>query len=179
MVSPEGTPLLTGFGISRMYALSAGYTTRSVGGSTRWQAFELFDIRNDGAHTKMTDVWAFGMTVYVGYSNFIRLNGSSADMSVTGTLTHNRPYHNVKRDPQVALMVSEGRKPVWRTEAPDVPRHEPLDKEIEDFMWSICNKCWTINYEERPTMQMLTKEIHNYAMSISVEVDSVTAKASY
>ncbi len=89
MVSPEGTALLTDFGISRMDALSAGYTTRSVGGSTRWQAFELLDIKNDGSpaptHTKMTDVWAFGMTVYVGYSSNSKLNGSFADMSGTGT----------------------------------------------------------------------------------------------
>jgi len=51
LVSPEGTALLTDFGISRMDALSAGYTTRSVGGSTRWQAFELLDIKNDGSRT--------------------------------------------------------------------------------------------------------------------------------
>lgn len=68
-MAPDGQALLTDFGVSRMDALSAGFTTHTVKGSTRWQAKEFFDILEDDApapiHTVNTDIWAFGMTVYV------------------------------------------------------------------------------------------------------------------
>jgi len=161
LVSPEGTALLTDFGISRMDALSAGYTTRSVGGSTRWQAFELLDIKNDGSpaptHTKMTDVWAFGMTVYE-------------------LLTHEVPYHNVNDHTQVVLTLARGWTPIWDTKAPDLPRHEPLDKEVDDFMWAICQKCW-FKHEERPTMPTLVDEIQDYAVTIGVAMAMADSKS--
>ena len=75
LLSPDGRALLTDFGVSRMDTLSAGYTTDSTRGSTRWQAYELFDIGEDGTkspqHTVMTDIWAFGMTVYVRESKAV------------------------------------------------------------------------------------------------------------
>ncbi len=71
-MSSDKQALLTDFGISRMDTLSAGYTTLSVKGSTRWQAYEFFDIVDDDhpapKHTVKTDIWAFGMTVYVSHS---------------------------------------------------------------------------------------------------------------
>ncbi len=70
LVSSDNQALLTGFGVSRMEALSAGFTTHPVKGSIRWQAREFFDSPNGESpaptHTAMTDIWAFGMTVYVG-----------------------------------------------------------------------------------------------------------------
>ncbi len=70
LVSADNEALLTDFGTSRMDALSAGFTSNSVKGSVRWQAQEFFDIPDDESpaptHTAMTDIWAFGMTVYVG-----------------------------------------------------------------------------------------------------------------
>ena len=64
--------MITDFGISRIVVNSmtiAGPT--SVKGNARWMAPELLGICSvestsvHEAHTKATDVWAFGMVVYV------------------------------------------------------------------------------------------------------------------
>ena len=69
-MSAEGKPKITDFGISRIVINSmtiAGPT--AVKGNTRWMAPELFSldesVSEHPAHTKQTDVWAFGMVVYV------------------------------------------------------------------------------------------------------------------
>ncbi len=87
LVSDDNQALLTDFGVSRMDALTAGYTTKSVKGNARWQAKEFFEIMDDDAppptHTVKTDIWAFGMTIYVRYdseslnAHFIDLAGTS------------------------------------------------------------------------------------------------------
>ncbi len=53
-----------------MENISAGYTTRSLGGTVRWQAVEYFELTENASPrlTDKTDVWAFGMTVYVSGS---------------------------------------------------------------------------------------------------------------
>jgi serine/threonine protein kinase len=60
--------MLTDFGVSRVIAASAA----SFKGSTRWMAPELLIPESDeaGAHepvepNQKTDIWAFGMTIYV------------------------------------------------------------------------------------------------------------------
>ncbi|KLO09791.1 kinase-like protein [Schizopora paradoxa] len=130
LVSPDKQPLLTDFGISRMDSLSAGYTSHSVRGTARWQAVEFFRL-SDGpppVHTRQTDVWAFGMTVYE-------------------LLTKDRPFAFLKEDLHVILFVSQGRLPKQPTFStiPDVAA-------IEHFMWSLCNKCWNLDPNLRPSM---------------------------
>lgn len=49
---------------------STANTTTSVKGSARWMAVELLDpTANEtvdiGNHTKQSDVWAYGMVIYV------------------------------------------------------------------------------------------------------------------
>jgi serine/threonine protein kinase len=70
LISQDGRALLSDFGISRLLINSveiAGTTT--LKGTARWMAPELIapeDIDSKHEfHTKATDVWAFGMTVYV------------------------------------------------------------------------------------------------------------------
>jgi len=80
-VSDSGEPLLADFGISRIMHLTteSATTNTSTGvmGTTRWMAIELFRLNPDETgetetgetetrmHTKQTDVWAFGMVIYV------------------------------------------------------------------------------------------------------------------
>ncbi len=52
------------FGISHIITTSAASTTTGVGGSVRWMAVELLAVEA-GKHTKQTDVWAYGMVIYV------------------------------------------------------------------------------------------------------------------
>lgn len=78
LVNNNGKPVLTDFGISRVLGESGtlGGTT-SLKGSTRWMAAELMNLspsttgpingdgNNNQLHTKETDIWAFGMVIYV------------------------------------------------------------------------------------------------------------------
>ena len=72
-MNPNGVPLLTDFGISRIVENSVTVTgTSSLGGNARWMSIELFDTsiledsdRNHELHTKRSDIWAYGMVLYV------------------------------------------------------------------------------------------------------------------
>ena len=71
LISHDGLPVLSDFGISRLLINSVTITgTTSIKGNTRWMAPELL-LPEEGVelehscHTKATDVWAFGMVVYV------------------------------------------------------------------------------------------------------------------
>lgn len=70
-----GEPLLCDFGLTRFVATSlqpdsslSTFQTDSaaaMNGSIRWMAPEIFDMNHGNKHTRESDVWAFGMTVYV------------------------------------------------------------------------------------------------------------------
>lgn len=72
LVHADERPLLTDFGISRLLIESKTLTgTNSLKGNVRWMSIELLDWRVHATipqhqfHTKASDVWAFGMVVYV------------------------------------------------------------------------------------------------------------------
>lgn len=70
-----GEPLLCDFGLTRFVTASLQpdssasiFQTDSaaaMNGSVPWMAPEIFDVNHGNKHTLETDVWAFGMTVYV------------------------------------------------------------------------------------------------------------------
>ncbi|OCB90803.1 kinase-like protein [Sanghuangporus baumii] len=73
LVSQIGEPLICDFGISRLIAAShtmAGHglqgQSSTIRGSARWMSPELLLPSGEHAvHSKESDIWAFGMTVYV------------------------------------------------------------------------------------------------------------------
>jgi len=145
LVSDGNQALLTDFGVSRMDALTAGYTTKSVKGNARWQAKEFFEIMDDDAppptHTVKTDIWAFGMTIYE-------------------LLTHDVPYNNLK-DLQVINYISHGKLP----KKPEFSS-KPIDRKIELYMWNICERCWNLEPEHRPSMAQLQQELEAFSSMI-------------
>lgn len=89
MVDENGRPMITDFGQSRMMSYKPACLVTNPndpsGGSTRWMAYEFLDpsvVSFDGfdelgadvvRHTKETDMWAFGMVIYVSCrSSFVR-----------------------------------------------------------------------------------------------------------
>ena len=66
LISSSGKPLLADFGLS--VALSHSTTVSTAHGSkgtTRWLAIELLNPDSIPSHTEMSDIWAFGMVIYV------------------------------------------------------------------------------------------------------------------
>ncbi|KAF8501227.1 kinase-like domain-containing protein, partial [Hysterangium stoloniferum] len=63
LISDQGIPCLTDFGLSRILGDTVGITTSSsTTGSLRWMSREL--LENEKVN-EQSDVWAFGMTVIV------------------------------------------------------------------------------------------------------------------
>lgn len=64
-------PVICDFGISRMlynsqtFGAESSTNSNCARGTVRWMAVELLAIDVFTKHTKCTDVWAYGMTVYV------------------------------------------------------------------------------------------------------------------
>ncbi|KAL5498961.1 hypothetical protein ACEPAH_1479 [Sanghuangporus vaninii] len=148
LVGHSGEPLICDFGISRIlsHSLSNGGTSSaSLKGSARWMAPELFNIEIDAHHTKETDMWAFGMTVYE-------------------ILTQAVPYSNIRNDVQVIFAITEGKLPL----PPSSWKYSPT---FFDFAWNICEACWISPAEKRSTI----KEVVSYLRSrdyLSSEDDS-------
>lgn len=81
LIGEDCTPLICDFGISRMLDSSQSNfvsTTHDgqIKGSARWMAIELYSAtgETEPIHTKETDVWAFGMTLYVSLSHVAPIN---------------------------------------------------------------------------------------------------------
>lgn len=71
-MSACGQPQICDFGISSILAASSTFGATSshnygTRGSLRWMAVEFFEMTDPPVlHSEKSDVWAFGMTVYVG-----------------------------------------------------------------------------------------------------------------
>lgn len=62
--------MISDFGLSRMISSEQSFSTSldhgAVKGTIRWMAFELFGLDDDDVeHTKASDMWAYGMILYV------------------------------------------------------------------------------------------------------------------
>lgn len=68
--------MINDFGLSRMFSasqsFSASLNSGGLNGTVRWMAYELFQLEDvEPEHTKASDVWAYGMTIYVSaYSSY-------------------------------------------------------------------------------------------------------------
>lgn len=72
-MTPDGTPMLADFGVSRaLIYTNADLQTSSYGrlkGTCRWMAYEILEVvedtRKEIVCTKASDIWAYGMVIYV------------------------------------------------------------------------------------------------------------------
>ena len=74
MISSAGVPLLADFGLSHMLVSLASINfsaSSSFKGTVRWMAPEL--MVQDNRPTIQSDIWAFGMIIYVCELDFVHL----------------------------------------------------------------------------------------------------------
>ena len=83
-VSSSGDALICDFGLSRAFYSSQTFSSfTSLKGTAQYMAYELY-VSSDlhPKHSKETDVWAFGMTIYVRGRSFFTIRPSSLTSSL-------------------------------------------------------------------------------------------------
>ncbi|KLO19855.1 kinase-like protein [Schizopora paradoxa] len=131
LIDSDGTPVLADFGLSITFNVSLMTTTGSVTGSTRWMAPELLLTSK---HTKMSDVWAFGMVTYE-------------------LLSWEIPYFEKERNPMVTLDIFRGDIPT----KPDIAGCD--DDHMFDVIWKLCTMCWG-NPTNRPSLWTIKRHLN-------------------
>jgi serine/threonine protein kinase len=151
--------MLSDFGVSRVIVASQVTTdTTSVKGSMRWMAPELF-TPPDGASSNQpieanekTDVWAFGMTVYVDI--IVILLGFYLTGIMQEILTGKRPFEHLNNDVLVMVAIISGTLP---TPPEGLEGRPTLDKKL----WELSKKCWIKYPLRRPLMKDLLEVVDN------------------
>ncbi|KAI5122713.1 hypothetical protein M0805_009766 [Coniferiporia weirii] len=141
LIDASGEAVICDFGISRAInatqAALGGNTTAPGGanGAYRWMARELFDPKGgpDTKHTKETDIWAFGMTIYE-------------------ILTKDRPYAHVHVNLAVPFTIMEGGLPV-------PPAYVETWPERYQDVWRLCGFCWISDPQLRISMANVVKKL--------------------
>ncbi|KAG8709397.1 hypothetical protein FRC11_005589 [Ceratobasidium sp. 423] len=130
LISDEGTPVLTDFGNSLHPNQSMKFTetTRNSSLTLRWSAPEL--LTGSGMHSKASDVYALGMTIYE---------------VLAGTV----PY-NDKLEHTITYLV------VINREHPSRPKSIPVGGGDGDKLWNLLLRCWSFEPEKRPDVGGVT-----------------------
>ena len=160
MMSRLLVPKICDFGISRiMSSSSSSFSGNSnLRGTLPWMAVELLCIHNPQRHSMMSDVWAFGMTIYVRDYTLNTVTHSflirSPLFPLKELLTRNAPYSHLLRDPVIIQAISAGC-------VPTVSQEEMNTWPMCYYkLWQLCQACWKISPIQRPTMKNVSKYIH-------------------
>jgi len=128
LVTEKGRPLLADFGIS-VAMLHSYTTTYNARGTCSYMAFELLAGPEDEApkHTKMTDVWAFGMVVYELLSGLV-------------------PYGDKKSNYSVS-------RAIVAYQLPEIPDLDESYANYGSVLRRMCRSCWEKDPQKRPTAE--------------------------
>ncbi|KAG1752409.1 kinase-like domain-containing protein [Suillus paluster] len=137
VISPDGRPLLSNFGFTRLEEEIMSYFDVSNGStlnqeSLRWCPAEL--CRSGGKRTMASDVYAFSMTALE-------------------LMTHEEPWVSVRLATQVILKVCQG-------ETPRRPTNPVVaERGLDDALWALLEKCWCTNVHDRLTMNEIVNRL--------------------
>ena len=121
--------------------------TTSLKGVMRWMAPELVMLgegKSSGHpfHTKATDVWAFGLVVYVCATR--PANASSTLTACQEAMAGNIPFYT-HSDAQAVVSI-------MNRKLPDKPKSRRISGSGLELLWGCCNACWKHDPARRPTV---------------------------
>ncbi|KAG2003007.1 TKL/TKL-ccin protein kinase [Coprinopsis cinerea AmutBmut pab1-1] len=150
LIDSSGRACIADFGLSSLVDgemlrwTTSESTGLGVGGTSRWQAPELFDPDNESSRpTCYTDVYSLGCVFYEIF-------------------TGNIPFHETTREATVISYVMAGKKPSRPVNNYILYRMEYGMREI---IWSTIEKCWSRDVSTRPSLdRILSLEVFQDAV---------------
>ena len=103
-------------------------------------------------HTKESDVWAYGMVLYVRSSAYLFFFfGNTNDNLTKELLTRKLPYYQAKNEAQIVKTITSDKYyPI-----------KPREMGSNEWAWDICVKCWNKSPKERPKMSVIVEMLGN------------------
>ena len=156
LIGPEGQALIADFGCSRLEIASQSWavqTASHLGGTANYWAPELLQISEDHSGDakmrKQSDVWAFGMTIYVCGSLTKRLLVLLFTTCTQALLAKQAPYAGYPSI-IVVIPISKGELPGFSEEIKQSTDH------CITALRNIGSWCWKV-VDERPDMDAIVK----------------------
>ncbi|KAG6818581.1 hypothetical protein H0H93_003796 [Arthromyces matolae] len=143
LIDNAGRARLADFGVSsvsdaKIIAWTSQTPAASKGGSTRWQAPELIDLKNDtaGLNTIASDIYAFGCVCYEVFTGDI-------------------PFVGIKLDATVSFKVMSGLRP----QRPSPGSLPWMTWGLTEDLWMLMEQCWETNPARRPSSNDINKRL--------------------
>ena len=147
------------FGISHMLSTTTQYaetTTSGEIGSIPWMAPELLNPADTCIHTLASDIWAFGMVVFVSSTFFPQPNLFTFLGYEKETLTKKYPFEDrgKKNNAQIIMLILSGILPK------NPQKHARLSS--TDYLWDLCSEsvCWNMDPKLRPTIAVIQAHLY-------------------
>lgn len=160
LITAAGTPRLADFGLSKIMAEFEGtsYMT-GTGGAVRWAAFELYHMygEDEEPHPAListkSDIYSFGSIILqVGHRSLDITTTLIILPSILQMLSGNVPYHYVRAQAAVVILVHSGTLP---------RRPKRVQGLNDDRVWDFINRCWS-SPTQRPTIAEVSTFVRNY-----------------
>lgn len=116
-------------------------------GTSRYLAYEL--LKGQADYNAQTDVWAFGMTVFVSISCITSsVSTSHFTLMLKELVNRRRPYEGRSDIQAMAAILDRGLPPL-----------PPSISSLEARAFEICRLCWQFNPSNRPVMSNIVERI--------------------
>ena len=148
LISPEGLPLLTNFGLSSYVvnsSLKVSHQPTAEDNSMRWMAPERFETAEP---TTEGDVWAFGMITLVRCLFELFMKFDIRDFFNQELFSRKVPFHEFEYHANVFKRIIQRKAPVR-------PSMNDTESRLTDDWWSLCCSCWDSDPSLRPSIDYL------------------------
>lgn len=128
--------------------------TSNPKGTIRYMAYEVIVCESNPRPSKESDVWAFGMTVYVRSSLLEKMFFLIDHLQKKFVLTGSVPYEEYKLEVKMIQKILSYQLPL----RPELWSNPTLEAE-GPMLWNICEDCWRKLSEERPTISSIKEHL--------------------
>ncbi|KAG6835583.1 hypothetical protein H0H93_016791 [Arthromyces matolae] len=142
LIDDSGRALIADFGLANIsdpfvIKWTSQSTVASIGGTTRWQAPELFQSEDEKVYnTKASDVFAWSSVCYEIFTGLV-------------------PFHEFKYPATVMNKIMQGRVPTRPNDLDPAWEQHGLNNHI----WSLMEHCWSFQPSDRPDMMEVISKL--------------------